>query len=82
MVTSFDETPSHAVSNDFGTPAGTRPQSRGIIHEAAALLAERHHIREISAYELLIAAAVESHRNVRDTAYSLVEESRREATLL
>ncbi|MCW2846220.1 MAG: hypothetical protein JWR90_194 [Marmoricola sp.] len=71
-----------SASAECGTPASARTGNRGVIHQAAELLQARHHIREISAYELLITAAVESHRNVRDTAYSILEESGREPSLL
>ena len=86
MAPSDGENSSRAMGNDFGSLVEQRAADpgarRGVIHEAAVLLQARHHIREMSAYELLIAAAVQSHRNVRDTACSIIAESRRESTLI
>ena len=46
------------------------------IHQAVELLKVKHHVREASAYAILVQASIDARVDVRETARRMVKKSR------
>ena len=46
---------------------------KGVIHQAAALLQEQHHVSDMVAFEILVRSAADAGTSVREIAYAVLD---------
>ena len=47
--------------------------AKGVIHQAAAILQERHQVSDMVAFEMLVRSAADAGTSVREIAYAVIQ---------